>query len=235
MNKKKILIAVGIIVLIIAAAAPSYYYYTQYQKAQSTLKDPAKAAREELATVTTPLSKIMELPKDETPTLATVTDKSKLKEQPFFVHAEIGDKVLIYTVSKKAILYRPSSNKVIEVGPINIAPQNSATPSAEIKQATQSALPAKIAIYNGTNTRGLTGAAEKKLKDELKTAVEIVAKENASKFDYAKTLMIDLTESNNISQPQIKQQLNAEIVPLPEGETKPEDADYLIILGSDFK
>ncbi len=55
---------------------------------------------------------------DETPTIATVTDLSKLQGQKFFAHAQKGDIVLMYARAQKAILYSPSQNKIIEVAPI---------------------------------------------------------------------------------------------------------------------
>jgi len=54
-----------------------------------------------------------------TPTIATVTDPSQLIGQSFFQHAATGDKVLIYTESKQAILYRPLTDKIIEIAPIS--------------------------------------------------------------------------------------------------------------------
>ena len=56
---------------------------------------------------------VVELPQSETPTVATVTNLEKLRNQPFFVNAEQGDKVLIYPRTGRAILYRPSTGKVI--------------------------------------------------------------------------------------------------------------------------
>lgn len=62
---------------------------------------------------------LIQLPSDENPTIATITDKTKLTNQPFFTPAENGDIVLIYTNTKKAYLYRPGTNKIIDVAPIN--------------------------------------------------------------------------------------------------------------------
>ena len=58
--------------------------------------------------------------------MATVSDLEKLKDQPFFAKAKIGDKVLIYTDAKKAILYDPVNDKIVEVAPINIGNSNPA-------------------------------------------------------------------------------------------------------------
>ncbi len=60
------------------------------------------------------------LPSDELPTIATVTDPEKLKGQAFFSKAKTGDKVLIFTNAKEAILYSPSLDKIISVAPLNI-------------------------------------------------------------------------------------------------------------------
>lgn len=64
------------------------------------------------------VSELIVLPQGEEPVIATVTDLEKLKGQEFFKKALQGDKVLIYQVSKKAILFRPAVNKIIEVAPI---------------------------------------------------------------------------------------------------------------------
>ncbi len=65
------------------------------------------------------LGKFMELPSNETPTLATVSDVESLKAQVFFKNAQNSDQVLLYAEAGKAILYRPSTQKIIEVATIN--------------------------------------------------------------------------------------------------------------------
>lgn len=79
--------------------------------------------RKDLERTLQKVSRIMVLPTNEEPTLATVTDLSKLKDQPFFANAQQGDKVLIYPRSLKAILYSPTKDKIIEVSSVNLPPQ----------------------------------------------------------------------------------------------------------------
>lgn len=71
------------------------------------------------------ISRLIILPENEQPTLATVSDASKLKDQPFFANAKTGDKVLIYANSKKAILYNPETDKIVEVSSLNLSTNNS--------------------------------------------------------------------------------------------------------------
>ena len=108
------------IIGLIAASAGAYYFYDKYQEVQNKLDNPENVAQEEVANITNKLGKLMILPEDEEPTVATVLEKDKIQDQPFFSKAENGDKVIIYTKAMKAILYRPSANKIIEVAPISI-------------------------------------------------------------------------------------------------------------------
>lgn len=57
----------------------------------------------------------------EVPTIATVSDVTLLTDQPFFLHAKNGDKLLIYRENNKAILYDPKAKKILEVGTLNSA------------------------------------------------------------------------------------------------------------------
>ncbi len=90
-------------------------YYVAMKKA-----DTSGDSQKELEQTIKSIGKLMILPEDETPTLATVTDPKKLEGQPFFARAQAGDKILIYSNIKKVILYSPSMNKIIEVGGINL-------------------------------------------------------------------------------------------------------------------
>jgi len=61
------------------------------------------------------------LPTDELPALATVTDPSKLSTK-FLQKAQKGDKVLIYQKAARVIIYRPSVDRIVDVGPVQLTP-----------------------------------------------------------------------------------------------------------------
>lgn len=128
LSAKNIVMGLAAIVLAVAVAA-SVYFYMQYYQAQQLLKNPNLAAQQQTKDLLAAVGKLIDLPKNETPTIATVSDVSKLKDQPFFANAQNGDKVLIYTNAKKAILYRPSENKIIDVAPVNIGQTATPTPT----------------------------------------------------------------------------------------------------------
>lgn len=85
-------------------------------------------AQKEIESLTTEVGKLIELPQGEVPTLATVSDIEKVKDQQFFARAQNGDKVLVYQAARKAYLYRPGENKIIEVGVVGISQTVSGTP-----------------------------------------------------------------------------------------------------------
>lgn len=126
----KVAVAVAVI-LVLGATATAGYFYKQFADLK---KDPNKVTQDETNATIGAVGKLIVLPTGETPTLATVTDPEKLKDQPFFASAKTGYKVLIYTNAKKAILYDPAANKIVEVAPINIGA--AADPNAAVSGAT---------------------------------------------------------------------------------------------------
>lgn len=119
-SRPKSTVSFVLILVLIAALASSAYFYKQYRDTQNKLKNPTAAAQNESAALVAKVGKLIELPTAETPTVATVSDVNKLSGQTFFSSAKNGDKVLIYSQAKKAVLYRPSTNKIINVAPLNV-------------------------------------------------------------------------------------------------------------------
>jgi len=226
-------------VVLVALFATSVYFFIQYQNSQKLLKDPKEAAKEDTKVLLAKVGMVMALPSDEVPTIATVSDKSKLSEQAFFLKAENGDKILIYSNARRAILYRPSLNKIIDVTSVTIngpelgetttpAPSGAVSPAPAVAQAT-----VRIALYNGTSTNGLTTKVEASLMSLSSIKSTVVAKANAT-GDYTESVVIDLTGKNKASATQLASFVKGKVVSLPKDEAKPDNADILIILGTSY-
>lgn len=80
-------------------------------------------SEEEIKSLVEKVAKQVDIP-DEIPTIATIKDITKLTTQPFFKDAQNGDKVLIFTEARKAVIYRESTDKVINSGPIGVTDDN---------------------------------------------------------------------------------------------------------------
>ncbi|MEK9195970.1 MAG: hypothetical protein AAB914_01240 [Patescibacteria group bacterium] len=115
-------------IIIIAIIVGLGWFANEYMNTKDQIKnltDPKTSGQTEIQIITGVVSRVMDLPKDEEPTLATVNDVSKLTGQTFFKNAQNGDKVLIYSKSGRALLYRPVENKVIEFTSISLGNSNS--------------------------------------------------------------------------------------------------------------
>src|SRR5579864_1863596 len=104
------------IVFILALAAAGYFFWQYHQLSQ----DPTAAASRASADIMARVGQLVVLPTGEEPTIARVNDPQAFKDQPFFANAKKGDILLLYTTAKKAYLYDPSLNKVVDVAPITI-------------------------------------------------------------------------------------------------------------------
>ncbi len=88
------------------------YFYNQL----STLRQDSPALREEKTQeVVAKVSRLIDVPKGETPVLVTITDTTDLKDQPFFKNVQSGNIVLFYAVARKAYLYDPDNDIIVEV------------------------------------------------------------------------------------------------------------------------
>ena len=109
------ILIVTLAILAASAGISSYYFYSKLNKLEQYQR-PAEQNKEDIVRQA---GKLILLPGGEEPSIAEVTDPVRLSDQPFFANAEVGDQVLIYRIARKAILYRPSINKIIEVSALN--------------------------------------------------------------------------------------------------------------------
>ena len=100
--------------------------------------------------ILTEVGALIDLPSG-TPTIATISDAASAKQsQPFLTNAQDGDILIVYPQAAEAILYRPSTNKLIAVGPV----MNNQSPSAQQQ-------PITVSPVTSTTTHATTSAAKK--------------------------------------------------------------------------
>jgi hypothetical protein len=130
---KNSVIAIVILVLVVLSGT-TIYFYRQWKEIKTS---PQVSAQKEANLIIGKISRFMDLPTGEEPTLATVTNVEKLKDQPFFANAQNGDKALVYSKAGKAILYRPSTNRIIEVISLSSGGQGNQLPDNQNSQEPQ--------------------------------------------------------------------------------------------------
>ncbi len=119
LNRKNLpWLVVSLLVLVIA------FLFLQYRSAQHKLQ---ANNTQQVKSLIAKVRKLVVVPADEIPTVATVVHADKLKSQTFFQNANDGDKVLVYSREKEAILYRPSSNQIVTIAPVNVTPTSDNT------------------------------------------------------------------------------------------------------------
>lgn len=110
-NRNLFKIIIIFLFIIIIVFLIGYFYFKINKFKNQTNIDNAK----EIKQLISKINQIYLSPEGEIPTVATVTDPEVLKEKLFFTLAQKGDKVFIYSHFGKAVLYRPSINKIVEI------------------------------------------------------------------------------------------------------------------------
>ena len=246
--------------LLLSSAGAALYFYRAYREASEARQNGSEAEQ-----LVARISRFMELPQGESPTLATVTDKVKLEGQVFFKNAENGDKVLIYESSGKAIIFRPSTGRIMNVSAVNVGnssieqkpaltaqqpeapvastpnPSDSApvTPPTQDQPSTPAvAAPApegkaKVTLFNGSKTIGVTAKIEKTVLSGLSDSIEVIGKDTAAKSDYEGVTVYDVSGVRSKEAASLAALLSGTVVTeAPAGETVPDGTDILIIVGA---
>lgn len=217
LNKIWMKIIVGVIVAGILTGGIFYYQYRMALK---------NTADKEISQLLARVSKLIILP-HEIPTVATVTDMTKLESQKFFKNSLNGDKVLIYPLAFKAVLYRPSKNIIVEVASVQsgdtVGLQAQNTVSPEVKKYY------KVALLNGSS---VAGAADKLKKNIKGDNLEIVT-DKAESRDYLRTIIINVGNVDDEVVTQLAENTGAKVMnSLPVVETV-SGYDVVIIVGKD--
>lgn len=191
----------GLIALLVILFLGSYgYLLNQYIKAKSALTP------EEVSATVESVSKLIKVDNSQEPLVATIQDASALaKEQKFYETAKNGDILVVY--QDKAIIYRPSEDILVNVGPVVI--QNAKY---------------NIELRNGSTEAGATAD----LRTELEKVHTITAVKNAANKKYTGVTIVN---TKNLDVTALQKQFNAKVVTqMPEGEAA-STADVVIIKG----
>lgn len=115
------LVITGLVCLVLLGFGGAIYFYQHTRDKLSenvAVESPLDSAK-----LIEEIGKLILLPEGEAPTVATVANLEPLKDQPFFVHAQLGDRVVIYNEAKRAYLYRPTEHRLIEVSSVTLQPE----------------------------------------------------------------------------------------------------------------
>jgi hypothetical protein len=201
---KRILVILNILVLL-GLAGFGGYFFKKYQDTKNA--SPEKIQQAQIDQTISEVGKLYALPANEKPDVATVKDKEALKKQyPFFDQAENDDVVLIYKEAKLAILYRPSTKKLVKVGPVN--------------------------IENGLSIRTVGSETERAAVEKLLTDNKLTfTTGGAAKTAISGVIVVDVKGTNSEQAKKLAEIVKGTVASLPAGEDKPADADLLVLVG----
>ncbi len=230
------------LIMILVFAAVSYGVYQKY----FNLTD-AERAQKDLNKAVSSISRHILLPQGDQPVLATVTDAGALiKQQAFFAGAKNGDQLLLFPRSLKAIIYSPSRDMIVNVGPIQqpsatvagndqiTNPRyqtNSNSPAGGQNPNTQNEVVLSVEVRNGTGKTGYASTVADQINGQ--TGYSVIKVGDAAKKDYAKTIIFSSTTdaSKNKLASSLAAELNGEVATqMPQGE-ETTAADVMVILG----
>lgn len=199
-------------IVIVGLAAFGGIYFKKYQDLKNNPIDSTQIAEAQNNKTIEEVSKLYKLPEGEEPTIFTVVDTQKLKEQyPALSAAEQDDKVLLYTNAKVAIVYRPKDNKIVSVVNVTISQ--------------------KVGVRI-VGTQAARDAIKKVLSEKFAELVELKG-EGDAKTSPTITTIVDVTSQ----QGELAQQISAsvsgsQVGQLPAGEDAPNDVEILIVAGT---
>lgn len=109
---KKISLIFILLILVLGGGGVYYYFF------KSPAKQPVTSA--EVASVLKKLERHIILPTDEQPEIGRIDDPIEaVKNQPFVTGAQKGDLLIVYVKARRAIVYSPSRDIIVNVGPIS--------------------------------------------------------------------------------------------------------------------
>lgn len=226
-----------ILVILIVVLVVTLYSYRKVSKRLayiSTVAGQQEVIKKEVQDLVNKVEKLILLPSNETPTVATITDAENLsKTQPFYKGSHNGDKVLIYFQAQKAYIYDPAKNLLVNVGPVYIENKTmrtstTATANTELPESKLDKL--DIEIRNGTEVNNLATQMSDKLK--ANSNFNIISVGSAATTTYKNMVLVDLSNGKKASLvSSLEKELGIKAVTTMPLVEKTTNADVLLIVG----
>lgn len=203
--------------IFVAAIAAAVYFFIKYNQINDKYHEATMSQEERNQKTVNEVSKVMALPKDETPVIFLVQDKGKLGNstvtQQFFANAQNDDVILAYEKADLSVMYRPGEKRIIKTD--------------NYTNFLRAANPIKIAIIAPAD---LQASTESMILEKVLNA-EIIAK-NAPKSFTATSFVADATGQNKQAAQDLANELELAVGTLPETETKPEGAQLIVVIAT---
>jgi hypothetical protein len=132
----KIVVIVALVAALFSVGAAAFFYNDAQVLKEQTPEAVSEKNIQESDKVVGELSEILFVNSDQAPTVARVDNPEKLQESnpDFYKNIVIGDYLILYP--QRAVIYRSSENKIINIAPIISTEQLTRT---QEQQATQPA------------------------------------------------------------------------------------------------
>lgn len=206
-SKYKVILLAANVIVIAALATTSVFFFKQYDNLK---KDQSLTTEQRNQQTIDEINKVYQLPKDETPTIAVVTDEQKFKDQyPVFTDVKKDDVLLIYRDASLAVLYRPSDKKIL------------ATPTVKI--------PLGIQLIGQDEAK--LAAVENTLNEKVSEDAKVIAKTDGTTPQVGITV-VDVNGKKSEAAKQLAELLGGTVGKLPAGESANEGVDIVILVGS---
>lgn len=129
--------------------------YVRQRKEVARLTDPViqtEYAQKQVEKVITELKKTVVVPDDEQlQLLGVIKDADALKkDQPFYANVQNGDYVFLFAKSSRALIWRPTENKVVNFG---VADTSKAQQNTQQPSQTENTAPAPAASETSSSTK----------------------------------------------------------------------------------
>lgn len=145
MKNKKIL---SILILTIIASLS----YAVYDKFFITKLPEGQLSEKQIENLINKVSKLIVVP-DEEPVVATIIKAEELMaEQKFYLGSQNGDQLIFFPKAQKALIYRKSENKLINVGPVMVD-QPATTAPIQASANTQADTDTSTTTIRATSTK----------------------------------------------------------------------------------